>query len=61
MTWFIDVVNVAPLAVITAPEKRCGKSLLLTLLGKLSDRTITSCISLAGAVLRNAASVFHNE
>jgi putative DNA primase/helicase len=25
MTWFIDVVPVAPLAVITAPEKRCGK------------------------------------
>ena len=24
MTWFMDVVQVAPLAVITAPEKRCG-------------------------------------
>ena len=34
MTWFIEVVQVAPLAVITAPEKRCGKSLLLFLLGK---------------------------
>lgn len=32
MTWVIDVIQVAPLAVITAPEKRCGKSQLLTLL-----------------------------
>ncbi|TAL16665.1 DUF3631 domain-containing protein [bacterium] len=31
-TWFIDVVQVAPFAVITAPEKRCGKTQLLTLL-----------------------------
>ena len=38
MTWFIDMIDVAPLAVITAPEKRCGKSQLLTLLGKLSHR-----------------------
>ena len=42
MTWFIDVIHVAPLAVITAPEKRCGKSLLLSLLGKLSARAITA-------------------
>jgi len=40
MTWFIDVVEVAPFALITAPEKRCGKSLLLSLLGKLSVREI---------------------
>jgi putative DNA primase/helicase len=42
MTWFIDVVQVAPLAVITAPEKRCGKSLLLSLLGRLSASAITA-------------------
>lgn len=35
MTWFIDVIQVAPLAVITAPEKRCGKSQLLFLLNRL--------------------------
>ena len=35
MTWFVDVIQVAPLAVITAPEKRCGKSLLLFLIGRL--------------------------
>lgn len=42
MTWFIDVVPVAPLAIITAPEKRCGKSQLLFLLGRLSARAITT-------------------
>jgi putative DNA primase/helicase len=42
MTWFMDVVQVAPLAVITAPEKRCGKSQLLFLLGKLSYRPLTA-------------------
>ncbi len=41
-TWFIDVVQVAPIAVITAPEKRCGKSMLLFLLGKLSRRPLTA-------------------
>ena len=42
MTWFMDVVQIAPLAVITAPEKRCGKSLLLFLLGRLSCRPLTA-------------------
>ncbi|WP_298439196.1 DUF3631 domain-containing protein [Geobacter sp.] len=42
MTWFIDVVPVAPLAIITAPEKRCGKSQLLFLLGRLTARAITT-------------------
>lgn len=40
MTWLIDVVMIAPLAVITAPEKRCGKSLLLFLIGKLASRPL---------------------
>lgn len=42
MTWFMDVVQIAPLAIITAPEKRCGKSQLLFLLGKLSCRPLTA-------------------
>jgi putative DNA primase/helicase len=41
-TWFIDHVQVAPLAVITAPEKRCGKSQLLNLIGALSRRPLTA-------------------
>jgi len=42
MTHFIDVVQVAPLAMITAPEKRCGKSQLLFLLGRLVNRPLTA-------------------
>lgn len=34
-TWMIDVVQIAPIANITAPEKRCGKSELLAALGRL--------------------------
>ena len=39
-TWIIDHVQVAPLAVITAPEKRCGKTQLLDLIGRLSKRNL---------------------
>ena len=42
MTWLMDVVQIAPLAVITAPEKRCGKSQLLHIIGKLSHRPLTA-------------------
>ena len=42
MTWFIAVIMVAPLAVITSPEKRCGKTRLLSLLSRLSARVITT-------------------
>jgi putative DNA primase/helicase len=35
-------VEVAPLAVITAPEKRCGKSMLLFLIGRLSRDPLTA-------------------
>lgn len=40
MTWFVDVIQVCPLAVITAPEKRCGKTVLLSLIGLLACRPI---------------------
>ena len=39
-TWFIEFVQVAPIAMITAPEKRCGKSQLLDLIGKLASRPL---------------------
>lgn len=41
-TWLIDHVQVAPLAVITAPEKRCGKSQLLNLIGRVSRRPLVA-------------------
>ena len=40
MTWLIDVVMVAPLAIITAPEKACGKSQLLEVLSRLVSRPL---------------------
>ncbi|MES2983733.1 MAG: DUF3631 domain-containing protein [Pseudomonadota bacterium] len=41
-TWIVDYVQVAPLAIITAPEKRCGKSLLLILMGKLVRKALVA-------------------
>ena len=40
LTWFIDVVEVAPLTIINAPEKACAKSLLLELMGRMSARPL---------------------
>lgn len=40
LTWAIDLVQVAPIAAITSPEKGCGKTQLLSVLGKLSRRPI---------------------
>lgn len=37
--WFIDVIDCAPIALINAPEKACGKTQLLTLMGRLAPRT----------------------
>lgn len=52
MTWFMDVVQVAPLAVITAPEKRCGKTILLGILGRLTARAITASSISPAALFR---------
>ncbi|MCL1824371.1 MAG: DUF3631 domain-containing protein [Betaproteobacteria bacterium] len=52
MTWVIDVVQFAPIAVITAPEMRCGKSLLLKLLGKLSYRSMVASNITPAALFR---------
>ncbi len=52
MTWLMDVVQVAPLAIITAPEKRCGKSQLLFLLGRLVYRPLTASNISTAALFR---------
>jgi len=45
-SWCMEVLTVSPLAHITAPEKRCGKTILLTALGRLAFRPMqTSNIS----------------
>lgn len=51
--WFADVVRVAPLATITAPEKRCGKSTLLELIGRLTPRALTASSITPSALFRS--------
>ena len=53
MTWFMDVVQIAPLAVITAPEKRCGKSQLLFVMGRLVRRPLTASNISPAALFRS--------
>lgn len=53
MTWLMDVVKVAPLAVITAPEKRCGKTQLLDIIGKLSYRPMFASSITPAALFRS--------
>lgn len=53
LTWFVDVVQVAPLAVITAPEKRCGKSMLLFLMGRMVPRPIMASSISPSALFRS--------
>src|SRR3569833_296635 len=36
--WFLDVIHCAPILLINAPEKACGKTQLLSVLGKLAPR-----------------------
>ncbi len=52
LTWLIDVVQVAPLAIITAPEKRCGKTQFLDLMGRLSRSPLVASSISPAAVYR---------
>ena len=52
MTWFIDDIEVAPLAIITAPEKACGKSQLLSILGHIAARPLSAANSTASFMFR---------
>lgn len=51
-TWFIDVVDVAPLAIINAPEKACGKSQLLDVVGRMSARPLSAANSTSAFMFR---------
>ncbi len=53
MTWVIDSVRIAPLAVITAPEKRCGKTQLLSLIGNLCCRPLAASNITSAALFRS--------
>lgn len=52
LTWFIDVVEVAPLAIINAPEKSCGKTQLLTVLGRMAYRPLPASNASPSALFR---------
>jgi hypothetical protein len=54
-TWFIDAVNISPLAIINAPEKACGKSMLLDVMGRLSARPLPVANATTAAVFRAVA------
>lgn len=51
-TWCIDSFNYAPYLMITAPEKRCGKSQLLYLLANLSRKPLDAGSITASALFR---------
>jgi putative DNA primase/helicase len=40
LTWLADYATVLPIAMITAPEKACGKTVLLSVMGKLSKKPL---------------------
>jgi putative DNA primase/helicase len=52
LTYFIDVVEVAPLVIINAPEKACGKTQLLTVLGRMCYRPLPASNASASALFR---------
>lgn len=52
MTYIMDVINTAPIAMITAPEKGSGKTQFLSVLGKLSLRAMPVSGISAAALFR---------
>lgn len=52
LTWFIDEIDIAPLANINAPEMRSGKSQLLFLLGQLARRALSASNITPAALFR---------
>ena len=51
-TWAIDYMQIAPIACITAPEKRCGKTQLLSLIGDLCYKPLPTSNITAAALYR---------
>ncbi|MEC7118815.1 MAG: DUF3631 domain-containing protein, partial [Pseudomonadota bacterium] len=52
-TWCIEAAYVAPIACITAPEKQCGKTQLLTLIGMLCSKPLGASNITAAALFRS--------
>ena len=52
-TWCIDDVSISPILAITSPEKRCGKTSLLSLLAKLVKRPLPTSNITSAALFRS--------
>lgn len=52
MTWFMPCINVAPLLIITAPERACGKSQLLSIALRLVFRGLSAANASAPFLFR---------
>lgn len=52
LTWLIKDVEVAPILIINAPEKACGKSQLLTIVGYFVARPLSAANSTASFLFR---------
>ena len=54
LTWFADVVSIATLAIINAPEKACAKTLLQTLLAHMAYRPLSAANATTSVLFRSA-------
>ena len=52
LTWFIDFIEIAPLAIINAPEKACGKTQMLTVIGYMVKRALPASNASSSALFR---------
>ena len=51
-SWLIDAVNIAPILAITSPEKQCGKTTVLSLVGSLVARPLPTSNITPAAMFR---------
>ena len=51
-TWFIQYIDLAALAIINAPEKACGKTQFLTVIGYMSNRPLPASNASSSAIFR---------
>ena len=56
LTWVIPASHILPIAWINAPEKRCGKSTLLTLMSHMSKRSLSTSNITKSALFRSIES-----
>ncbi|WP_293006444.1 DUF3631 domain-containing protein [Nitrosomonas sp.] len=52
-TYFIDIFDTSPIAIINAPEKACAKTLLQSLIARMSYRSLSASNASASALFRS--------